>query len=352
MMPHPKSRRTRTFRGHGAVACLIAVIAISAASPDARAQGANDAAAAESLFNEGKRLMGAGQYAAACPKFAESQRLDPGVGTMLWLGECYAKSGRLASAWAMFHEAEGLAAKQKDNRASVAREEARKLEPKLSKLVIDTSAAANIAGLEVRRDGVVLGKPVWGTPIPTDAGAHRITASAPGKKTWEGEVTVPMGGGSAVLKVPDLEAAPVVAAPPPTQPAPAQSPPPIEGPPSDEPSTTGNAQRIVGVTVAGLGLAGVAVGSYFGLRVRSKLDEASPHCNADNVCDQAGFDAREDALTSARVSDIAFVAGGVLLAGGVVLFLAAPKARRSASFGVAPTVGLNEAGVVARASWH
>src|SRR6476659_3559364 len=91
----------------------------------ARAQ-ANDAAAAQSLFNDGKRLMAAGQYAVACPKFSESQRLDPGIGTMLGLADCNAKNGQTASAWALFNEAEALASKHQDPRASLAREEAKK----------------------------------------------------------------------------------------------------------------------------------------------------------------------------------------------------------------------------------
>jgi hypothetical protein len=300
-----------------AAICLLLVCI----STTARAQ-ANDAAAAQALFNEGKRLMAAGQFAAACPKFAESQRLDPGIGTMLWLADCHAKNGRNASAWALFAEAEALAAKQHDPRVTIARDEAKKLEPKLSKLVIDVSAVSSVSGLEIKRDGVTLGKPLWGGSIPTDPGTHRIAASAPDKKTWEGEVIVPRDGGSATIKIPVLETAP----PPPrveTTPS----------PPAADP-TRGRTQRVIGIAVFGLGVAGAVVGSYFGLQVGSKNDESKRHCT-NNFCDDTGYQLRKDALSAATISDVTFIVAGAALVGGAVLYLTAPRPVK-ASIGAAP----------------
>lgn len=301
-----------------------ALLLVLSSTGTARAQ-ANDAAAAQALFNEGKRLMAAGEYAAACPKFAESQRLDPGIGTMLWLADCHAKNGRNASAWALFAEAEALAAKQGDKRVSVAREEAKKLEPKLSKLVIDTTAVASVPDLEIKRDGVVLGKPLWGGPIPTDPGSHHITASAPDKKTWEGSVTVPRDGGTATIAIPSLADAPR----PPPAPAAAEGP---LGPRADP--ARGRTQRVLGIALVGLGVAGAAVGSYFGLQVSSKKDESDRHCSG-NDCDPTGYELRKDALTAATVSDVSFIAAGAALVGGAVLYLTAPKPVK-ASVGAAP----------------
>jgi hypothetical protein len=290
---------------------VVSAVVVVGAAGDAHAAGANDAAAAEALFSEGKRLMSAGQFAAACPKFAESQRLDPGVGTMLWLGECYGKNGQTASSWAIFHEAEALAAKTKDPRMTVAREEAAKLEPKLSKIVIDVAAISDQQSLEIKRDGVLLGKPLWGTPTPIDPGEHSITASAPQKKTWQGKVNVPASGGSTVsIKIPELEAGPIET-------------PPVGEPGADGPAP-GRTQRILGLVVGGVGIVGLGVGTYFGLQVKSKKDDSEGHCNG-NLCDQAGVDARNDARSLATISDIAFIAGGALVIGGVVIYLTAPS---------------------------
>src|SRR4030095_15910449 len=96
---------------------------------------ASDKASAEALFDEALRAMKEGKYAEACPKLENSQRIDPGVGTLLYLGECYEKIGRTASAWATFREAASQAeAGGQTKRAKAARERIAKLDSKLSYL--------------------------------------------------------------------------------------------------------------------------------------------------------------------------------------------------------------------------
>ena len=70
---------------------LIAPIVAAASLVSARAPAANevDEAAARVLFGEGRKLAAAGDYAAACPKFEESFRLDPGIGTGFNLADCW-----------------------------------------------------------------------------------------------------------------------------------------------------------------------------------------------------------------------------------------------------------------------
>src|SRR5438132_4379169 len=83
----------------------VVAIALVALGSRAGAQSAADKAAAEALFDQGRAAMQASDFAKACGLLERSQRIDPGIGTLLYLAECYEKHGRTASAWATFREA-------------------------------------------------------------------------------------------------------------------------------------------------------------------------------------------------------------------------------------------------------
>jgi serine/threonine-protein kinase len=302
----------------------------------ARAQTAADKAAAESAFEEGKRLMSAHAYAEACPKFAESLRRDPGLGTMLGLADCFEKNGQTASAWGEFREAAGAAARKGDKREALARENATRLEPLLSKVVVRIPAEADIRGLAVKRDGVDIERAAWGEQVPVDPGVHAIAASAPGRKDWQTTVNVAAQPSVQTVTIPVLDAAPV---PPPVDAAPLTPVP--ASPPEALPAKTsdGRTQRIAGVAVAGAGVVGVVIGSVFGLHAKSKLDDsnANGHCDASNACDGPGLTLRSEAKSAATVSTIAFVLGTAAIAGGAVLWFTAPHGEQAA-VGVAPSL--------------
>src|SRR5689334_5913935 len=70
------------------------------------AQAQPSGAQAETLFRQGKELMGKGQIAEACAAFDASQKLDPTIATLLNQAACREKNGQLATAWGLFLEAE------------------------------------------------------------------------------------------------------------------------------------------------------------------------------------------------------------------------------------------------------
>jgi hypothetical protein len=127
------------------------------------------------------------------PKFAESQRLDPGIGTLMNLGDCYEKSGKIASAWATYREAVAEANRtvQKKQREKDALVLAARVEPKLSRLLVRVPAPTNgYPGVQIKRDGQVVDRAQWGTQIPTDPGEHTLSAEAPGRAPWSTKIVL------------------------------------------------------------------------------------------------------------------------------------------------------------------
>lgn len=200
-----------------------------------------DKIAAEALFDAGRALAKDGKLAEACPKFAESNRLDPGVGVLLYLADCYEKTGKLASAWLTWREALAAArvAKQAD-REKLAAQRASALESQLTRLQVDVPAESAVPGLVVLQDGAEVGSVLWGTPIPLDPGEHTLEARAPGRRSWSRTLLVGKQASVLAVRIPVLEkdAAPSVASTAPaasSAPVASAEPPP---PPPPLPSST------------------------------------------------------------------------------------------------------------------
>jgi hypothetical protein len=295
-------------------------------------------AAAEALFNQGRDLMNAGKFVDACPKFEASQQLDPGLGTMLNLAECYEKTGRTASAWAEYREAIPLArAAGSKARLDLATERAQALQERLSTLTIRAMAGDDDGvHLEVRRDGVALQAAELGSPIPVDPGEHVVEASAPGKQPWSAKVQVAGDAAKVSVEIPKLQAAGAPAQPATSAPTPVVTTTPDNSPPpSDKPS--GSAQRTTGLAFGGIGVVGVGLGAFFGLQASSKWSDAKGKCtDYPYGCGAEGADLRSSAHSQATVSTVAFVAGGALLATGVVLYFTAPSNKQSVALGFGP----------------
>jgi hypothetical protein len=181
---------------------LLAAAALSLAPSSARA----DAATAQVLFDEGKRLMDQKKYEAACPKFEESLKQDEKIGTQFQLANCQELVGKTASSWTNFLEVAGKAkARGEADREQVARERAKALEGKLSRLRIVVTAPEKSPGMTIRRDGNQIGQASWGVAVPVDPGAHVIEAMAPGRSPWKGTIDVANPGSTVTATVPELK---------------------------------------------------------------------------------------------------------------------------------------------------
>lgn len=308
-----------------------------------------DEAAAEVLFNQATEAANAGRLDEACPKFAEAQRLDPTAGTLLNLGKCEEQRGNLATAYGVYIAAEALARQDKDKkgREARAREAASKLEPRLSMLVITVPQGNRAEGMEIKRNGKVVGEGQWGARVPMDPGAISIEANAPGRMTWTTTIHMESKPGETRVDVPLLAAASIPSIAPKVD---ASAAPPQE--------SAWSGQKTAAVAVGGAGLVGVILGSVFGVQAISRNNSSKDHClpDAPNLCDATGVDLRQQTKTAMTVSTVAFAAGGAALVGGVVLFLTAPSKDQGKKTGLArieasPVVVGSGGGVVLRGSW-
>jgi hypothetical protein len=319
------------------------LVASLVAAPVAYAQSGQDVATAQALFEVGKRLMKAGKAAEACPKLAESHRLDPGAGTFLALALCHEAEGKTATAWADFNQVLSDARRDKrPEREKAALEHLAALEKKLTR--VNLVVAQPVSGLEVKRDGTVVGQAQWGVPLPIDPGDHVFEAKAPSRKTWTSTVNVQGEGKTVEVKVPPLEedhsATPppttTQTAPPPPPPTTTQTapPPPPPPPPRDE----GSGQRTLGWIVGGMGVVSLGVGSVFGLTAMSKWSDAEKACPGNNCTSAADAQKGKDAGSAADLSTVFVGVGLVGVAAGVILLVTAPSAPRT-GVRVAPTLG-------------
>jgi hypothetical protein len=299
----------------------------------AQTKAGGNRAAAEALFNQGRSLMTAGKFSEACPKFEASQQLDPGLGTMLNLAECYEKTGRTASAWAEYREAIPLArAAGSKARQELATERAKALEERLSTLTIRAMVSDDDnPHLEIRRDGVPVQRAELGSPIPVDPGEHVVEAVAPGKQPWSAKVQVGPDAAKVQVDVPQLENHDDGQARP--EAAPVTSTSSANAPPADRPSSW-SGQHTAAVVAAGAGVVGLGIGAFFGLQASSKWTDAKDACtNYPKGCDTRATDLAKSAKENATISNVGFIAGGALLATGAVLFFTAPSKKENVAFG-------------------
>ncbi len=330
------------------LALALSLVGATGTSPARAADSAEARAAAQVLFDQGKDLAKAGKFAEACPKFEESQRLDPRIGTQFNLADCFEHIGRTASAWTNFVDvASSTKAAGQPDREQVARARIGVLERKLSRVTVRVDGATT-AGLHVTRDGTDIGQALWGTPVPIDPGEHRIEAVAPGKVAWKSTFTVGATASTSTVSVPALADDPAAFKTPEGEhTAPLLGPTaPVTGPVPDQvQGSSGTGQRVAGGVLGGVGVVGIVVGSIFGSTAKSRLDASKGQCRTAALCTADGLDLVSQARSAATVSTIGFVAGGALLVGGLVVFLAAPSsAPRPASAHLVPLLGPGIAG--------
>lgn len=345
--------RGRHWLAQPRVLALGVAVALALPCGSSAAQtNAQQKAMAEALFEEATKLMEEGQYGAACERFDQAQRADPGVGTLLNLGRCYALTGRLASAWAIFREAASAArASGQGDRARVAEENARELRPRLSELAL-LVAPGQPRGYELLLDGNLVSSVQFGLSVPVDAGQHSLLARAPGHEQWSSVLQIPGSGARKTVQVPPLLPLPTAAAPSDAAPValptnlafdgePQGAPP---GPTLD-PGTSGAAagQKWLGLLVGGGGLLAIGAGAAIGSHAQSVDDEAKRVCGPRGCYDRTGEQINRSARHWAIAANVSYGAGALALGTGALLYLTAhdeqPRAAHSGDWQLLPALG-------------
>lgn len=281
---------------------------------------ADKVADAEALFNKAKDLRDAGNYGQACPLFEDSQRLDPQLGTLINLADCYEKQGKWATAWARYKAAIEIAEKRGDDRIDFVREGRDRVEPKVPKVIIEVTNDAE--GLRVQRGGVKLSETMYGVQLPVDPGLVPVTILRGDDVLEEREVEAKEGEVSTV----ELDLAAIAAAnppPPDPKPEPVVQPVPVPVTPSEPYDAT---HRNVGIIISAVGATAVLVAGGLEIAALVKKGEANaPDSCVNKFCTEDGLDAASSAKTFAEVGQWLGIGGLVTLAVGATVFFTAPS---------------------------
>ena len=283
---------------------------------------ADDKALATMLFQEGRMLMAAGRIAEACQKLEESQRLDPGGGTLLNLALCHEQEGRLARSWGEFKEAASVARRDgRRDRESEAATHINALEPRLSRLTIVVPAGSQVEGLVIERDGHEVGPGAWSMAIPVDGGAHVVRATALGRDPFTTTFVIGKEADNQTVEIPVL-ATPVVVVS-----SPRVSSPPVAVTPT-EPTFTPARLRWAGIGTAGVGVVLLGTAGYALASALSAKNASNSNCFVDG-CNDTGLQKRSDAVSRGNLATLFGVSGAVLVgAGATLLYLAHRESAR------------------------
>ncbi len=220
-------------------------------------------------------------------------------------------------------------------------------------------AGRDLFDVDVSAEGQPLVSKLDGQAVPMNPGIHAMKFETADGASLEQKIVVKEGvknqDVAVILHTRKSPAGAVGATLPTSPPAGAN-----EAPAADEavPSVPAQANegggssawRTVGWVATAVGVAGLGVGTAFGVVAIS--DKSSAHCDSSNACDAGPLN---DAKSAATVSTVGLIAGGALLAGGVALVLSAPKGdkpeARAASLKLAPLVGARDGGLPLAGTW-
>jgi hypothetical protein len=217
--------------------------------------------------------------------------------------------------------------------------------------VVKDASGADVIAVKVTVDGRPLADGLTGTALPVDPGQHVFAFQAAGQATATRTLVITEGEKGR------REVVALIAAPPGPAQAPATAGQPDSSGTEATPGDGGvGTQKILGLVAGGVGVAGVAVGSIFGVMTLSLASAQKSDCASATSCSShaQALNDRSSGMTDGTISTVAFIAGGALLVGGAVLFFTAgapPGQPATAGLLFVPSVGPGGGGMTLRGAF-
>jgi hypothetical protein len=311
-------------------------------------------AVARAAAAAGVDLLQQGRYAEALDRFQRAESLVHAPTHLLYIARTQVKLGQLVEASETYlkimHEVLPSDAPRAfvDAQAAAA-QESKELDARIPTLLIRVEGKG-ATDATVTMDGTALPAAMIGLSAPVDPGTHALRAVA--KDGTSAELHVKLAPGShetAVLQLRAGESAsPLAPAPAPADTAATSPPPGGETPPPAGGAWPGKTLGWIGV---GVGAAGLVAATVFVAINRTKRTDANALCSTpDGKCPQSdsakitSLDQQAD--NAATGAWIGYIAGGALLATGLVLLFTSGEAKKSdASRGLHPWIGAGAGGL-------
>ncbi|MCU0657902.1 MAG: hypothetical protein MUF64_22360 [Polyangiaceae bacterium] len=306
---------------------------------------------ADRLFREGREATRRGDHQLACQKFSESYRLDAAAGTLINLGMCEEKLGRVSLAWR--HLTDAL--KQlpgSDDRVPVAKRTLESLEKRIARLTVVLPPGEEV--VRVLLNGSELPAAERTAPLVLDPGEHVLLATTvDGREARQSVKLSPGGKADLKMNFPPASSRTTPRAAPREDGSGAPRLNAIEAGGSGTRKAVGWGLLLGGVVIgAGGGIYGFK--NFYDLREEADLICPPPGCKPENV---AGINASEIKRNDAeKMSTVGFVSAGVgiTLAGiGTYLLLSErqPSGRPTSRTQLFPSVSHQGAGFLLQGAW-
>lgn len=303
---------------------LLLAVGLALASPAVAAPNAKDFAAAKKANKEGQQLEKKKAFEEAKAAYQKSLELSDNPDTRIRLAGVERELGNLVEAAEQLRkalEAPGVSFAQKKKAESALK----KLEKRIPLLTLDLPQG--FSG-KVRVGDRELGASELSAPVELNPGTHEVRAEADGYKPFTESVTLAEKDKKNLSIL--MTELPQEKTEPEPEPAPVKK--------------EGGGDKTFAYISLGVGVVGLAVGTYMGLKAKSTKSELDDSCR-NNVCTDAEKDTYDRGKSQANIATAGFIVGGVGIGLGTVLLLSGGgkegkvEARRAT-----PYVGLGHAG--------